>query len=181
VAAALQACARILGDDFDSDQAVAALSVLQVPGRRQTIAFEGRHLLFDVAHNPAAMAALAQYLLDHPIDGQSFAALGLMADKDLSAMAEQLATAVDGACALAIPGIDRAQAPEVIWQALDDVGIAIPQAEFTAERVWRQLYEGSTAGDRLVICGSFHSVAGIMSLLKLDLTYPSSRVANTRG
>jgi dihydrofolate synthase/folylpolyglutamate synthase len=145
------------------------------------VLLEGRELLFDVAHNPAAMAALAEYLLGHPIPGQTFAALGVMADKDLVPMAAHLATAVDGACALAIPGIDRAQSPEVIWQVLDDAGVAISQAEFTSETVWRQLREGSHEGDRIVICGSFHSVAGIMAQIKLELPVTSSRAGHTRG
>jgi dihydrofolate synthase/folylpolyglutamate synthase len=145
------------------------LAGLRVPARRQIIHIAGRELLLDVAHNPAAMQAMVDYLKDRPIAGQTIAALGLMADKDLASMASALATGVDGACALAIPGIDRAASPEVIWQALDDVGVAIPQGEFSAEAVWTQLLAGSSAGDRLVVCGSFHSVAGIMSLLKLEL------------
>jgi dihydrofolate synthase/folylpolyglutamate synthase len=181
VAAALQACHHLLGRDFDAGQTAAALRALQVPGRRQRVLIEGREVLFDVAHNPAAMAALAEYLRDHPISGQTFAALGVMADKDLVSMAAYLATAVDGACALAIPGIDRAQSPEVIWQILDDAGVAIPQAEFTSETVWRQLREGSHAGDRIVICGSFHSVAGIMAQLKLELPVTTSQAGQTRG
>jgi dihydrofolate synthase/folylpolyglutamate synthase len=115
------------------------------------------------------MQAMVDYLKARPIKGKTIAALGLMADKDLESMAAALATGVDGACALAIPGIGRAASPEVIWQALDEVGIAIPQGEFSTEAVWAQLLTGSSPGDRLVVCGSFHSVAGIMTLLSLEL------------
>ncbi|EED33120.1 folylpolyglutamate synthase [gamma proteobacterium NOR5-3] len=169
VAAAIQVCACLLGPALDERLTARSLAGLRVPARRQIIHIAGRELLLDVAHNPAAMQAMVDYLNDRPIAGQTIAALGLMADKDLASMASALATGVDGACALAIPGIDRAASPEVIWQALDDVGVAIPQGEFSAEAVWTQLLAGSSAGDRLVVCGSFHSVAGIMSLLKLEL------------
>ncbi|WOJ94301.1 Mur ligase family protein [Congregibacter variabilis] len=169
VAAAIQVSACLVGAAFDKRKAALALGHLVVPARRQSLAVADRELLLDVAHNPAAMQALVDYLKAVPIQGQTIAALGLMRDKDLNAMAACLATGVDGACALAIPGIDRAESPEVIWQALDDVGVAIPQREFSADAVWGQLLAGSSPGDRLVVCGSFHSVAGIMSLLNLEL------------
>ncbi|MFT4768968.1 MAG: dihydrofolate synthase/folylpolyglutamate synthase [Glaciecola sp.] len=169
VAAALQASACLLGAAFDVDVAAGALVHLRVPARRQVVQIAERELLLDVAHNPAAMQAMVDYLKARPIKGKTIAALGLMADKDLESMAAALATGVDGACALAIPGIGRAASPEVIWQALDEVGIAIPQGEFSTEAVWAQLLTGSSPGDRLVVCGSFHSVAGIMTLLSLEL------------
>ncbi|WOJ95690.1 folylpolyglutamate synthase/dihydrofolate synthase family protein [Congregibacter brevis] len=173
VAAALQVSAELLGADFDRLTGAEALRNLQVPARRQTLVVSDREVVLDVAHNPAAMNALVEYLKDHRVSGKTFAALGLMKDKDLMPMAKALATAVDGVCALAIPAIDRAAAPEEVWQALDRAGIGIPQAEFTAESVWAQLLSGSEVGDRLVICGSFHSVAGIMAVLDIELSSPS--------
>lgn len=181
VAAAVQLCACVLGENFDATRAARALGDLQVPARRQGLSVAGRHLLMDVAHNPAAMEALADYLLSHPVPGKTIAALGLMADKDLKSMAKFLATAVDGACALAILGIDRAENPEVIWAALDAEGVAIPQAEFTTEAVWAQLLAGTAPGDRVVVCGSFHTVAGIMALLDLQLPRTATRARQTGG
>lgn len=165
VAAAVQALACIVPHDINGAAAVRALQGLTVPGRRERRQLLGRDLVLDVAHNPAAMTALVEWLQAHPTPGRTFAALGLMSDKDLDSMAARLAPAVDGAWALAIPGIDRAQAPERIWEALDRAGIAAPQKDFTADTVWARLMERSDAGDRLVICGSFHTVAGIMALL----------------
>lgn len=181
VAAALQLCHCLLGESFDASCASAALVELQVPARRQRLSVAGRELILDVAHNPAAMEALAEHLLAYPVSGKTVAVLGLMADKDLRSMARFLATAVDGACALAIVGIDRAASPETVWDALDAVGVAIPQAEFTAEAVWAQLLSGSAPGDRLVVCGSFHTVAGIMSVLDLHLPSTSTRARTPGG
>lgn len=169
VAAALRVCEHLLGKDFAAPRVAAALAGLSIPGRRQRLEYQQRELILDVAHNPAAMHALAEYLIARPIAGQSIAVLGVMGDKDIAGICQELATAVDGACALAIPGIDRAAAPERIWEALDAEGIAIPQEEFTLERVLAQLLEGTEAGDRLVVCGSFHTVAGIMALLGLPV------------
>jgi dihydrofolate synthase/folylpolyglutamate synthase len=171
VAAAVQAAACILGPRLDPRLLQRALGTLRVPARRQVIAWEGCELVLDVAHNPAAAAALATWLREHPVPGCTYAVLGLMADKDLPAIAEQLAAVVDGAYALAIPGIDRAQTPERIWQVLDSLGLAAAQSEFTIEALWPRLAAGVGAGDRIVVCGSFHTVAGIMAHLDLGVAW----------
>ena len=143
-----------------------------MPARRELRRVQGRELVLDVAHNPAAMQALAAWLQAHPGGGAVYAALGVMADKDLPAMVQALGPAVTGALALALPGIDRARPAEEVWQVLDAMGIAVPQAEFTVEAVWSQLLAHSAPGDRIVVCGSFHTVAGIMAHLQQSFTTP---------
>ncbi len=165
VAAALQATAHLLQEDFSPDTAGEALAAVRVPARRQRLELGHREIILDVAHNPAAMAALASYLQSLPGAGRTVAAFGAMADKDLTAMVECLATVVDGACALEIPGIDRAATPDLLWSVLDRAGVAIPQESFAVDAVWQQLLAGTGRGDRIIVCGSFHSVAGIMALL----------------
>ncbi|MFK7831124.1 MAG: folylpolyglutamate synthase/dihydrofolate synthase family protein [Congregibacter sp.] len=165
VAAAVRAGACLFDDEPLLREAAQSLADLHVPARRQRFVLGGRELLLDVAHNPAAMTALVEYLELHPVAGKTVAVLGLMSDKDLDAMTQSLARSVDGACALAIVGIDRAQAPERVWEALDTAGIAIVQAEFSAAAVWSQLWAGTGQGDRIVVCGSFYSVAGIIEEL----------------
>ncbi|MEE4277872.1 MAG: folylpolyglutamate synthase/dihydrofolate synthase family protein [Halieaceae bacterium] len=167
VAAALRAAAVLLGAAFDGDRTRAALTGLRVPARREIRVVDDREVVLDVAHNPAAAEALVEFLLSLP-RRPTTAVLGVMSDKDYAAMARSLATCVDGACAVAIPGIERAADPETVWRALDEAGIAIAQSDFSMEAVWRQLQNGSAPGDRLVVCGSFHTVAGILELLRAD-------------
>ena len=168
IAAALQACAQLLGERFAVALAANALAALMIPGRRQRITVDGRDVILDVAHNPAAMAALVEFLAQLEPVRQTVAAVGVMADKDVGSMLSLLATAVDGAWALALPGIARAAAPEDLWQALDAADIASAQPEFSLEAVWSQLMAGTAPGDRIVVCGSFYSVAGIMALLPAE-------------
>ena len=165
VAAALQAFDAHDLMTLDFERAAKALSQLTVPARRQRLTMEGREIWLDVAHNPAAMDVLVDSLANIPVSGKTVAAFGVMADKDLPAMIEKLAEVVDGACALEIPGIDRAAHPEELWQQLESYGIASPQSDFSMASVWQQLWDGTQPGDRLVICGSFHSVAGIMQAI----------------
>ena len=168
VAAALRASMHLLNDDFREAPTLEALHALRVPARRQRLRWDDREWVLDVAHNPAAMKALATFLQMLPPARTTVAAFGAMRDKDLDAMTQALAAGVDGALALAIPGIERAGAPEAIWEALDKAGIAIAQNGFDANSVLQTLSERTEAGDRLVVCGSFHSVAGIMELLPAE-------------
>lgn len=167
VAAAVRACALLLRERFDPATAAAALNALVVPGRRQRLRHAERELILDVAHNEGAMQALVAFLAELP-QARTVAAFGVMQDKNIAAMAAILARAVDGACAVAIPGIARAAEPETVWRALDAEGIAIAQDDFTFEAVWQQLLGRSSPGDRLVVCGSFHTVAGILALLPFE-------------
>jgi dihydrofolate synthase/folylpolyglutamate synthase len=172
VAAGIQAAALIAQPRLDRVTAASALAQLRVPARRQLLKVARRDLVLDVAHNPAAMAALTQWLCARGGGGSCYVALGLMEDKDLPAMVEALAPAVSGAFAVALPGTERAQAPERIWQVLDSLGIAAAQSEFTIATVWDQLMAGTKDGDCIVFCGSFHTIAGIMSHLDLSLSTP---------
>ncbi|MEM6773496.1 MAG: Mur ligase family protein [Pseudomonadota bacterium] len=167
VAAAVRACRYLLGDDFSEAAVKTGLTDLVVPARCERRDLAGRELLVDVAHNPAAMAVLASFIKRLP-PRRSVAMLGVMEDKDYAAMAHSLADCVDGACAVAIPGIARAAAPEAVWQALDRAGIAIAQTDFSLAGVWEQLLERTQIGDRIVVCGSFYTVAGILELLRAD-------------
>ena len=172
VAAALQAVELLHGSLPPAAEVADTLRNLHVPGRRQRLTVADRELVLDVAHNPAAMQSLANWLRRQPAAGQTYAALGLMADKDLPAMAATLAPAVSGAMAVALPAVARAQSAERIWQVLDSLGVAVSQSEFTVEAVWANLLQRTRPGDRIVFCGSFHTVAGIMSALDYSAFSP---------
>lgn len=179
VAAAVQAVALLTGERMAAGTLKKTLAKLSVPARRQHIECEGRHLILDVAHNTAAMEALAQWLSERFPRERCYAALGLMADKDLVAMAAALAPAVGGAFAVAIPGIARAEQPERVWEVLDSAAVAAAQSEFTVAAVWMQLIGGTQPDDCIVFCGSFHTIAGIMA--HLDLTVPATQAVATLG
>jgi dihydrofolate synthase/folylpolyglutamate synthase len=164
IAAALRATALFLGTDFSAERARAVLETLHVPARCERRVIDEREVVIDVAHNAASMEALADFLCSLPTR-RTVALFGAMKDKDIDAMALSLARAVDGACAVALPGTDRAADPDRIWQALDAAGIAIAQADYDVAAVWQTLLAATQPGDRLVVCGSFYTVAGILGFL----------------
>src|SRR5699024_7583824 len=60
------------------------LAQAQVPGRFQVLAGQPIVIL-DVAHNPHAAQALAHNMRSVPAHGQTYAVLGMLSDKDISA------------------------------------------------------------------------------------------------
>jgi dihydrofolate synthase/folylpolyglutamate synthase len=115
--------------------------------------------LLDVAHNPHGAAALARYLAATPARGRTHLVLGLLADKDAAAVARALDGAVDCwyTATLGGPrGRDGAQLAAVLRQSgvrrtltgFADVAAACRAAAGAARR-----------GDRIVVCGSFYTVA----------------------
>jgi dihydrofolate synthase/folylpolyglutamate synthase len=128
-----------------------------VPGAVETV--------FDVAHNPDSARRLGQLLAERPVRGRTRLVLGMLRDKDAAEFAAALVPAVDR-WYLAAPASDRslpvaelqaqivALAPAVALGCYPDVATALRQAQADA-----------AAGDRVVVCGSFYTVAEALSVV----------------
>ena len=140
-----------------------ALRSLQLPGRFQVVPGPVEWIL-DVAHNEPAALVLAENLRQRRCQGRTLLVTGILADKDIAAIAPVLAGAADRLflCGIAAPrGLTAAQlagrAPQFAAAArCEDItaGMAAAAAE-------------SRAGDRIVVCGSFLAVAPAMERLGL--------------
>ncbi|HEY7885995.1 MAG TPA: bifunctional tetrahydrofolate synthase/dihydrofolate synthase, partial [Cellvibrionaceae bacterium] len=107
VAAALLAV-EVLGIELDREQIVQTLEQLTLPGRMQTLAINGRWVILDVAHNPAATTYLAANLVRPAPPGRVFALVAMMADKDLLGSLQPLLGQVDVWCCASLEGVARA-------------------------------------------------------------------------
>ena len=154
VACALQAlalCKALPGREI----LVRELGDLAVEGRMQRFMRRGIECLLDVAHNPDGVRLLASRLAADPVPGRTAFVLGAMRDKDYAGMVAALAPAADAWFFSALPGDraastrDLAQLPRGTAPALCCVGIAE-----ALDAAFAQL----SAGDRLVVCGSFFAV-----------------------
>ena len=115
--------------------------------------------LLDVAHNPGSARELAQLLRQRGVPGRTRMVLGMLADKDIAAFAALLAPVVTdwylatlrGERGLSANQLQRAigssEHPGATWR-FQDVATAFTQAHADAK-----------AGDRVVVCGSFVTVA----------------------
>lgn len=136
------------------------LATFTVPGRCEHRAGTPE-IVLDVGHNAEAMQVLANHLAAHPVQGRNLCIIAMLQDKPVEHSSAALAPVVDAAYAAGLPGVDRACDPGQLAQRLPfearvcrDVATALAGAR-------------SEAGpnDRIVICGSFHTVSAALENL----------------
>jgi len=140
------------------------LRELRLPGRLQVVAGPVEWLL-DVAHNPAAAAVLASELRSRPVHGRTIAVLGMLGDKDVAAVAAELDALVDAwvLCTIDEPrGLDAEQLRARLGQVRGECESS-PGVAQGCERA-RAL---AVPGDRVLVCGSFHTVGPALQWLGL--------------
>jgi dihydrofolate synthase/folylpolyglutamate synthase len=156
-----------------SDEAIArGLGAVHLEGRFQSIAAGGVEWVLDVAHNPDAARVLAANLKARPVAGRTLAVCGILADKDAAGVAAQLGPAIDewwmattvgarGAAGAALAGrmAPHLQGPVHIAADIEDGCAAALKA--------------ASPGDRIVVFGSFHTVAPALDWLEARARLPS--------
>jgi dihydrofolate synthase/folylpolyglutamate synthase len=140
-----------------------ALGSIRLAGRMQRIPGEVEWWL-DVAHNPDAARVLAQALAAAPVRGRTWCVLGMLADKDAGAVAALLKDSVDGWFLASLPP-PRGLAAEALEMRIDGaLGGLVTRAESVAAAC-AAAAAAARPGDRVVVCGSFHTVGPAMEWL----------------
>ncbi|CUI04770.1 Dihydrofolate synthase / Folylpolyglutamate synthase [Janthinobacterium sp. CG23_2] len=147
------------------------LVVVELPGRFQVL--PGRPtVILDVAHNPHAASALAQNLGNMGFHPYTYAVFGIMQDKDIDGVVAPMAQYVDHWCVANLPS-PRAADPEALAATLAALppGDAKPGERSVttfADPALAFANAMSRAGenDRIVVFGSFYTVAGVMAARK---------------
>lgn len=135
------------------------------PGRLQRERIDGQDWIFDVAHNPAGVAALLRALEELPLARPLVVVAGILSDKDWGAMLSQLAERMD-TLILTVPPTapaGRIWEPEVALRAL-------PQGQARVIRDFPGALEGARVaarGGTVLVTGSFHTVGDALSALGL--------------
>ncbi len=145
------------------------LVMVDLPGRFQVL--PGRPtVVLDVAHNPHAAATLAQNLANMGFHRYTYAVFGAMHDKDIDGVIAQLKDQIDHWCVTDLP-LPRAATAVQLRQKLLDAGVMPqdePDAECTAqvfdspENAYASAQSRAKENDRIVVFGSFLTVAGVM-------------------
>jgi dihydrofolate synthase/folylpolyglutamate synthase len=172
--AATALAALAAGGDLPDRAAVAAgLRAVRLPGR-----FEVRpgavEWIFDVAHNEDAAAVLADNVRALPADGRTFWVVGILRDKDASAIAARLAPVVgerDEWCAVSLGG-ERGESAAELAARLDRVlGRPVAQAP-SVEAGCEWAVARARTGDRVLAFGSFHTVGPALEWHRLYSAAP---------
>jgi len=165
ICAGLQAAVQ-LGCSFNDRQLYAALLCARPPGRCERFTVADYEVVLDVAHNPGSVYNLVEYLSITPCKGKTISIFSAMKDKDIDAMIEAAGQGFDSWIIARQPDNPRAAAAADIarvlqcrGQVVDSIGGDIRQALKRAQKLL-------VSGDRLVVFGSFSTVAEVMPLLE---------------
>jgi len=133
----------------------------------QSVVLEGRcqlvpgvvETVFDVAHNPDSARRLRQLLAERPVHGRTRLVLGMLRDKDAAAFALALGPVVDR-WYLAAPEAERSL-PVAELQAQVATVAAAESIDCYPDvaTALRQAQADAAGDDRVVVCGSFYTVA----------------------
>jgi dihydrofolate synthase/folylpolyglutamate synthase len=140
----------------------AGLLQAHVPGRFEVL--PGRPMMIlDVAHNPHAAKALAENL-SAMHGGRTLAVFGMLRDKDIAGVIGVVRPHVDH---WLIAGIEAARgAPAALLRReLDAAGVTAPVTECASiAAACAQACDMATENDRIIVFGSFYTVAAAMQV-----------------
>jgi dihydrofolate synthase/folylpolyglutamate synthase len=170
--AALEALRTVL--PIGAQEVRTGLALVELPGRFQVLAGRPTTVL-DVAHNPHAAAALAQNLGNMGYHRFTYAVFGIMQDKDIEAVVAKMAPVVDHWCVTALPSPRSADVGQLAAMLEQKRPAGAKPDEFSvttfADPAAAFADATSRAGqdDRIVVFGSFYTVAGVMAARKNSL------------
>lgn len=145
----------------------AGLTSVHLAGRFQTAVMGAakNEWLFDVAHNPAAAITLASNLRARPCNGQTFAVIGMLGDKDIDGVVQQLKSEVDAWIVAGIEG-SRALTPDDLSERLRRSGIAVTHVAANVAAACDYARAQLRPQDRVMVFGSFHTVGPALEWLR---------------
>ena len=142
-----------------SQQAVReGLATVELSGRFQILDAAGLRIC-DVAHNAQAARALASALRDVRCAGRTHAVFAMLADKDQRAVVTAMADTVDVWHVAGLDGERGSDAATLAAAVRDVVGDAHVYTYEHVERALDAARSMATQHDRIVVFGSFHTVA----------------------
>jgi dihydrofolate synthase/folylpolyglutamate synthase len=149
----------------DQRRIARGLTSVTLPGRFQVVPGDVEWIL-DVAHNEPAAAVLAGALAARPCEGKSFAVAGMLADKDVAAVASTLDPLVDHWLLAGIDGEPRGLDARALQARLPPLRGTIELATDTTAACARARAL-SSPHDRVIVFGSFYVVGPALQWLGL--------------
>ncbi|RQP26767.1 bifunctional tetrahydrofolate synthase/dihydrofolate synthase [Albitalea terrae] len=152
------------------------LAMVELTGRFQIIPGQPV-LVLDVAHNPHAVATLAQNMDQMGFHPRTHVVFGAMQDKDLEAILRRMAPLVDtwNFCDLPIPRAAKAEGLKQLHErlALKGPGPVSVNCHADPAAALRAAVGQADPADRIVVFGSFYTVGGVLKegLPRLSATH----------
>lgn len=150
------------------------LVTVELPGRFQVL--PGRpSVILDVAHNPHAASALNQNLGNMGYHPYTYAVFGSMQDKDIDGVLAAMSEHVDHWCLTGLPSPRAATASELAAKVQIMLEDKPDNSEHTVSifddpaQAFANAMSRAGENDRIVVFGSFLTVAGVMKARKSSL------------
>ncbi|MES2529637.1 MAG: cyanophycin synthetase, partial [Pseudomonadota bacterium] len=140
------------------------LAMVELPGRFQIVPGEPA-LVLDVAHNPHAVAALAENLDAMGFYPTTHAVFGVMADKDLDPIFARIGPLIDRWYFTDLPTPRAAAAHDLLtrWQAQNKRADAAASMHADPMAALPAAIDQADPADRIVVFGSFFTVGGVLT------------------
>jgi len=138
------------------------LAQVFIPGRFQQIASPVAQI-FDVAHNPSAAALLATQLQSLPVMGKTIAVVAMLNDKDSLGTIAALFVQVAIWHVAGLAGA-RGGSSQLLAEAVRKLGATMVHEHTDVAAAYRAAVAQAGPEDRVVIFGSFHTVAEAMQV-----------------
>jgi dihydrofolate synthase/folylpolyglutamate synthase len=137
------------------------LLLAELPARFQVL--PGRpQVILDVAHNPHAARALAVNLGSLPPTGKTIAVFAMLKDKDIAGVVGAVKDRVTHWLIADAQGA-RGAGIDQLAAALAHAGVTAPVAQFPAVALaWHAACEMAADNDKIIVFGSFLTVAAVM-------------------
>ncbi|MBL8448112.1 MAG: bifunctional tetrahydrofolate synthase/dihydrofolate synthase [Zoogloeaceae bacterium] len=141
------------------------LMLVDLPGRFQVL--PGRPaVVLDVAHNAQAVGVLAENLGSMGYFPETWAVVGMLRDKDVQGTVSLLADRVDHWAFAGLPGPRGLSADDLATEARA-AGLAGDGREFpTPADAYRAVRKEAAPDDRIVVFGSFLTVASVLEVVQ---------------
>lgn len=137
---------------------------VSLAGRFQVL--PGRPMvILDVAHNAHAARILARNLRAIPPAGRTHAIFSILADKDAAATVAELGDLIDTWWVVGLPG-PRGRTAEALAAEVAQVGRGRVEVATTPAAAWRQVRGLLGDDDKVIVFGSFLTVAEVLSELR---------------
>jgi dihydrofolate synthase/folylpolyglutamate synthase len=166
VLATLRAMKHLL--PIDVNHINQGLTTVSLAGRFQKFVQESSHqrlVIFDVAHNPHAAIALAENLRKTPCIGRTVGIFAMLVDKDIAGVVDAVKEQIDVWHLAGINqnrGANSAQLHAIVKQRDPSADV---HNFVDAMDAYRQACIDATINDRIVVFGSFFTVADVMRIL----------------
>lgn len=141
------------------------IAAASVAGRLQRFEHDGVQVLVDVGHNPQAAAALARALDAEAVAGRTLAVYAALQDKDAAGVVAALQERVAHWTLAGLDGL-RAQSAAALAQRLAGTAAQDADQADTVPQALSQVLAQASAGDRVLVFGSFHTAAQALHWLQ---------------